>query len=360
MFKTYSAKKDKVYQILDEKGNLVLPEEEPKITKETLLKMYQTALFARRADIKALQYQRQGRMLTYAPNIGQEGVQIGTAAAMEEKDWFSPMYRDLSIQLYRGESLENIYLYWYGNERGSLKPKGVKNLPVNVIIGSQTNIAAGLAMASKIRQTDEVTVFTVGDGGTSHGEFYEGLNFAAVFDLPVVGVIQNNQYAISTPTNKATKAETFAQKGVAFGIPYALVDGNDPLAVYKTVKTAIERARKGEGASLIEAYTYRMGPHTTSDDPSIYRTKEEEASWAKKDPLIRFKNYLIKKGYWSEKEEESYLETIEKEIGETFQKVESYGAKVELKEIFEHTFAAMTPELKSQMEEHEEFLKEVK
>ncbi len=360
MFKTYDATKDKVYQILDEKGNIVNEKDEPKIKKETLLKMYKTALLARQADIKALQYQRQGRMLTYAPNMGQEATQVGIAAAMEEKDWYSPMYRDLSVKLFRGETLENVYLYWYGNERGSVVPEGVKNLPVNVIIGSQSNIASGLAMASKVRKTGEVTVFSIGDGGTSHAEFYEGLNFAGSFDLPVVGVIQNNQYAISTPTRIATKAQTFAQKGVAFGIPYALVDGNDFLAVYKTVKTAVDNARKGEGPSLIEAYTYRMGPHTTSDDPSIYRTKEEEEAWAKKDPLIRFKAYLINKGYWSDKEEEKYLEELDKYIGETFQKVESYGANVELEEIFEHTFSELTPELKAQIEEHKEFLKEVK
>ncbi len=360
MFKTYDATKDKVYQILDEKGNVVNEKDEPKIKKETLLKMYKTALLARQADIKALQYQRQGRMLTYAPNMGQEATQVGIAAAMDEKDWYSPMYRDLSVKLFRGEALENIYLYWYGNERGSVVPEGVKNLPVNVIIGSQSNIASGLAMASKVRKTGEVTVFSIGDGGTSHAEFYEGLNFAGSFNLPVVGVIQNNQYAISTPTRVATKAQTFAQKGVAFGIPYALVDGNDVLAVYNTVKQAVERARKGEGPSLIEAYTYRMGPHTTSDDPSIYRTKEEEAKWAKKDPLIRFKAYMINKGYWSEKEEEKYLEQLDKEIGETFQKVESYGAIVELEEVFEHTFAELTPELKEQLKEHQEFLKEVK
>ncbi len=360
MFKTYDATKDKAYQILDEKGKIVNEKDEPKLKKETLLKMYKTALLARQADIKALQYQRQGRMLTYAPNMGQEATQIGIAAAMEQRDWFSPMYRDLSVRLYRGEELENIYLYWYGNERGSMVPEGVRNLPVNVIIGSQSNIASGLAMASKVKKTDEVTVFSIGDGGTSHAEFYEGLNFAGAFDLPVVSVIQNNQYAISTPTAVATKAETFAQKGVAFGIPYALVDGNDVLAVYKTVKTAIDRARKGEGPSLIEAYTYRMGPHTTSDDPSIYRTKEEEDAWAKKDPLIRFKAYLINKGYWSEKDEEKYLEELDTYIGETFQKVESYGANVELEEIFEHTFAELTPELKEQIDEHKQFLKEVK
>ncbi|HEY8406082.1 MAG TPA: pyruvate dehydrogenase (acetyl-transferring) E1 component subunit alpha [Acholeplasma sp.] len=354
--KKYDPSKDKQFQILDQNGKVVNEKFEPNLPKETLLKMYKTAVLGRNADIKALQYQRQGRMLTYAPNMGQEATQIGLAAAMEPQDWSSPMYRELNSQLYLGVPLESVYLYWYGNERGSIRPQGVKILPTNIIIGSQSNIAAGLAMASKIRKTNEVTVFTIGDGGTSHGEFYEGLNFAATFNAPVVAVIQNNQYAISTPRKIASKAETLAQKGVAFGIPYVMVDGNDMLAMYVVSKEAMDRARNGEGPTLIEAVTYRMGPHTTSDDPSIYRTKEEENAWAEKDPIKRFKAYLINKGYWSEEEDAKYIEEVNTEIGEAFKRVESYGANVELIEIFEHTFAEMTPQLKEQYEEHKKFL----
>lgn len=354
--KKYDASKDGIFQILDEAGNIVNQKHEPKLSKDVLLKMYKTAVLGRNADIKALQYQRQGRMLTYAPSMGQEAAQIGTAAAMKPQDWNSPMYRELNNQLYRGVTLESIYLYWYGNERGSIKEDGVNVLPTNIIIGSQSNLASGLAMASKIRKTDEVTVFTIGDGGTSHGEFYEGLNFAASFNAPVVAVIQNNQYAISTHVSLASKAETLAQKGAAFGIPFVRVDGNDMLAMYVVSKEAIDRARKGEGPTLIEAVTYRMGPHTTSDDPSLYRTKEEEQEWAKKDPIIRFKKYLIDKGLWSEKEEEKYVEEVNQIINDTFRKVESYGADVKLEEIFEHTYAEWTDELKEQYEEYKEYL----
>src|SRR5690554_7382265 len=215
-------------------------------------------------------------------------------------------------------------------------------------------------MASKIRKTNEVTAFTIGDGGTAHGEFYEGLNYAASFKAPVVAVIQNNQWAISTPVRKASNSETLAQKGAAFGIPFIQVDGNDMLAMYVATKEALDRARNGEGPTLIEAITYRMGPHTTSDDPSIYRTKEEENEWAEKDPIKRFKAYLINKGYWSEEEDAKYIEEVNTEIGEAFKRVESYGANVELIEIFEHTFAEMTPQLKEQYEEHKKFLEGVK
>ena len=358
--KKYDASKDKQFQILDQNGKVVNEKFEPNLPKETLLKMYKTAVLGRNADIKALQYQRQGRMLTYAPNMGQEAAQIGVAAAMEPQDWNSPMYRELNLQLYRGVTLESVFLYWYGNERGSIRPDGVRVLPTNIIIGSQSNLAAGLAMASKIRKQPEVTVFTIGDGGTAHGEFYEGLNFAATFNAPVVGVIQNNQYAISTPVRKASKSESLAQKGVAFGIPYVQVDGNDMLAMYVVAKEAMDRARKGEGPTLIEAFTYRMGPHTTSDDPSIYRTKEEENEWAKKDPIARFKTYLINKGYWTEEEDAKLVEDVNNEIGETFKKVESYGAKVDLMEIFEHTYAEMTPQLKEQYEDMKKYLEGAK
>src|SRR5690554_5522496 len=211
-------------------------------------------------------------------------------------------------------------------------------------------------MASKIRKTNEVTAFTIGDGGTAHGEFYEGLNYAASFKAPVVAVIQNNQWAISTPVRKASNSETLAQKGAAFGIPFIQVDGNDMLAMYVATKEALDRARNGEGPTLIEAVCYRMGPHTTSDDPSIYRTKEEEQEWAKKDPIDRFKKYLIQKGYWSEEEDQKLVEEVNTEINDTFRKVEGYGAKVDLQEIFEHTYAEWTPQLKEQYEEHKAYL----
>src|SRR5690606_37445269 len=169
------------------------------------------------------------------------------------------------------------------------------------------------------------------------GEFYEGLNFAATFNAPVVAVIQNNQYAISTPRKIASKADTLAQKGAAFGIPYVMVDGNDMLAMYVVSKEAMDRARNGEGPTLIEAVTYRMGPHTTSDDPSIYRTKEEENAWAEKDPIKRFKAYSIGKSLWRSKEEGKLVGDVNAEINETIKEGESYGANAELPEIFEHT-----------------------
>jgi pyruvate dehydrogenase E1 component alpha subunit len=246
-------------------------------------------------------------------------------------------------------------MYWAGNEWGNHFDEGVRVLPIDVIIGSQINHAAGIAYASKILKKNEVALTMIGDGGTSHGEFYEGLNFGASFNVPMVVVIQNNQYAISTPRAKATKAETLAQKAVAFGIPGIQVDGNDILAVYVATKAAIEHARSGKGPVLIEAVTYRLGPHTTSDDPTLYRKDEEVEMWEKRDPFIRFKKYLIDKKMITKESDEKFEEEITKFVGYTFKKVDSMGL-AELEDIFKFTYKEMTPQLKEQYNFMKNFL----
>jgi pyruvate dehydrogenase E1 component alpha subunit len=298
-------------------------------------------------------------MLTFAPVQGQEAAQIGTMAALDKNDWISPAFREHAAMLYHNVPLENIYLYWFGNERGSRVPDDVNVLPVNIPIGSQFGHASGLAYASKLlKNNKQVAVTYIGDGGTSHGEFYEGLNFAASFDAPMIGIIQNNQWAISTPRRKATKADTLAQKAVAVGIPGIQVDGNDVLAMYAVVKEAAERARKGEGPTLIEAFTYRLGPHTTSDDPTIYRKNEEVEEWKKKDPLIRFKVYMESKGLLDDAKEAKLDEELEAIVKATFEKVEKEGPIVAVDEVFDFTYETLTDELKEQKEYYKNFLKE--
>ena len=195
----------------------------------------------------------------------------------------------------------------------------------------------------------------IGDGGTSHGEFHEGVNFASLYDLPVIIVIQNNHYAISTPRKKATKAATLAQKAVAYGIPGIQVDGNDPLAMYLATETARKRAEKGEGPTLIEAVTYRMGPHTTSDNPKLYRSDDEVAKWEKKDPLMRFKKYLMDKGYLTEKKDKSLYDNANKQVKDTFKEVEQSGFEP-LEDIFKYTYEEFTPNLQEQFEDYQEYL----
>jgi pyruvate dehydrogenase E1 component alpha subunit len=280
-------------------------------------------------------------------------------AALDKNDWISPAFREHAAMLYHNVPLENIYLYWFGNERGSRVPDDVNVLPVNIPIGSQFGHASGLAYASKLlKNNKQVAVTYIGDGGTSHGEFYEGLNFAASFDAPMIGIIQNNQWAISTPRRKATKADTLAQKAVAVGIPGIQVDGNDVLAMYAVVKEAAERARKGEGPTLIEAFTYRLGPHTTSDDPTIYRKNEEVEEWKKKDPLIRFKVYMESKGLLDDAKEAKLDEELEAIVKATFEKVEKEGPIVAVDEVFDFTYETLTDELKEQKEYYKNFLKE--
>ncbi len=356
LFKKYDPQKEQMLQILDEKAKIVAKDLDPQLDKKTLLHMYEVMHLARVADIKALQFQRQGRMLTFAPNRGQEATQVGAMAALEAKDWLSPAFRELPAMLYRGVPLESIYLYWYGNEWGSHIDPSLHTLPVNIIIGSQINHAAGIAYASKIQNKGEVAVATIGDGGTSHGFFYEGLNFAASYDAPLVVLIQNNQWAISTPRSKQTKAVTLAQKAVAFGIPGIQVDGNDILAMYVATKAAVDHARSGKGPVLIEAVTYRLGPHTTSDDPTIYRSNEEVEKWEKKEPMIRFKKYLEDLGYWDDKKEAA-LETKHNDyVNEVFKKIETELGSVTLEDVFKYNYETMTPQLEEQLAEYQDFL----
>lgn len=347
--------KGEMLQILDPEGKVINKKLVPNLTKEKLLHMYRVMNLARITDTKALQYQRQGRMLTYAPNSGQEASSLGSAAALDKEDWIVPAFREMPAWLYRGMTLEQVFMYWAGSELGSQMAEDVKITPVSVPIASQLSHANGIAMASQIQKKNEVVIGYVGDGGTSHGDFHEALNFAGVFQSPVVFFIQNNQFAISVSRKMQTISETLAQKAVAYGIPGIQVDGNDVLAVYAATKEAVDRARKGEGPTLIEGVTYRLGPHTTSDDPTIYRSNEEVEEWKKKDPLLRFKNYLIDQGYWSDKEEEKLQEELNEEVATTFAKVEAYES-TPLEDIFKYTYSEMTPNLQWQLEDYQKFL----
>jgi pyruvate dehydrogenase E1 component alpha subunit len=357
LIKKFDPLKKKMFRVLDQDGNIVDEKLVPKISDDELIKIYKTMLLGRIADTKAVQYQRQGRMLTYAPNMGQEAAQVGVVAATEAKDWLVPSFRELSAMLYKGTPLEQMFLYWYGNEMGSKFPEDVKVTPISVPIASQLNHAAGIAYASKYKGLDEVAVGYVGDGGTSHDEFHEALNFAGVFQVPAIFIVQNNQFAISFSRENQTQSETLAQKAVAYGIPGIQVDGNDPLAMYAATLEAVNRARKGEGPTLIEAVTYRLGSHTTSDDPTIYRDDKEVEEWKLKDPLIRMKKYLINKGTWTEEDEEKQKEEYTAFVNETFKKVENSGL-VPLEDVFNYHYKELPKHLEEQYNEYKEYLDE--
>lgn len=355
-FEDFSPLEDKHYSILDANGEVIAEEDIPSFSDEELLYLYRTMLFTRIIDEKALSYQRQGRMLTYAPNTGQEAAQVGSAYAMKRNDWLVPSFRELGAWLVKGMPLKNIYLYWYGNEWGSYMPEGVKMLPVSVPIASQFQHATGIGMANNIKGEKDVVVAYAGDGATSQGDFHEALNFAAVYKAPVVFFIQNNQYAISVPRKDQTASKTLAQKAIAYDIPGILVDGNDIFAVYSATKEAIDRARRGEGPTLIEAYTYRLGAHTTSDDPTKYREDEEVEKWKPKDPILRFKKHLQREGILTDEWEEKTKKELEEEVTSTFEEIEDKSDTL-IDDIFKYHYQTMPPNLEEQLEDYISFLK---
>ena len=301
-------------QILDENGKIDA-QLDPGLDKEKLLEMYRWMRLARGLDERMLKLQRQGRLGTFPPCTGQEAVSVPTALAMRKGDWFVGAFRELGGRLVRGEPMTSPLYYYNGYEEGNVLPdKELRILPVSVVIGCQMPQAAGIGYAAKMRGTDEVAVCFIGDGGTSEGDFHEGLNFAAVWKAPVVYIVQNNQWAISIPRKQQTSSGTLAQKGLAYDIPSLQVDGNDALAMHVAVTEAIERARRGEGPTLIEAVTYRLMMHTTADDPKKYRTEEEEkAAWAK-EPLIRFDKYLRGLGYWDDAQDDALAAEVKAQV----------------------------------------------
>lgn len=356
LIKGYDFLKDEPLQVMDLDGKIINEKLDPKLDKETLLKMYKTMTLGRVADLRAVQYQRQGRMLTFPPNIGQEATQVGAMSPLQEGDWLSPAFRELNMMLYKGVPLEKLYLYWYGNEMGNQFPVETRVLPINIIIGSQIAIAAGVAMAEQRKGSGKIAVASIGDGGTSHADFNEGLNFAGAMTAPLVVVIQNNRWGISTPVSKQTKAKTLAQKSIAAGIKGIQVDGNDVLAMHVAMNAAQEHARSGKGPVLIEALTYRIGAHTTSDDPSLYRDESEVEEWKLKDPIERLRKYLVSKKWWSDKEEKALDEENNAFVQEVFAKVEGYGGDVSLEDIFAYTYSELTPNQEEQLENYKKFL----
>lgn len=356
-FESFDPLEKKRLEIMDENGKVIHPDLLPKISKAELMKIYKMMAFTRMVDIKTLQFQRQGRMLTYAPNMGQEASQLGTIAATRDSDWLVPAFRELGAYLYRDFPLKNFFLYWYGTEEGMRIPEHIKMLPISVPIASQYQHAAGLGYSIKYKKEKDVAITYVGDGGTSEGDFHEALNFAAVEKLPVIFIVQNNQYAISTSRKIQTATETIAQKAVAYGMPGIQVDGNDIFSVYAATKEAVDRARKGEGPSLIECYTYRLGPHTTADDPTIYREDAEVEKWKKRDPIDRLKKYIIAKKWWTEKEDEALKFEQEEEVKEVFEGIEAEITS-ELADVFDYMYETRPKELDRQYEEKLAFYKQ--
>lgn len=346
-----------MYQVLTENGEL-LESIEGRIDEFLLLQMYEKMLLVRLFDRKSVNLQRQGRMGTYAPFEGQEASQAGSALALSPRDWMFPTYRDHAASIVHGQDLFRVFLYWMGHVEGSICPEGKRIMPPCVPIATQMVHAVGTAWASKLKGEKDASIAYFGDGATSEGDFHEALNFAGVYKTPTIFFCQNNGYAISVPFEKQSASRTIAQRAAAYDIHGVRIDGNDILAVYLTVKEAIERGLRGDGPTLIEAMTFRYGAHTTADDPKKYRNQEAlSQEWReKRDPLARLQKLLIQKGVWSEKQEEQWLKQMNEQIDAHLERAERYP-KANPLDMFNHVYAETPWNIKEQQEELRPFLK---
>lgn len=351
MFSDYSDLKFEVFQIMNEKSEIVKPDLMPKISDELLLKAYRFMCLSRKQEEIQTEISEGGKNLNFLASAGQEATEVGYAIHLRKGiDWLVPAYRNNAAWITAGFPIENIYLYWLGNEAGSKVPEDINVLPVNIPIGTQYSHATGIAFAEKFKQSDGIVITTIGDGGTSEGEVYEAMNFAAIHKLPVIFMVENNQWSLTTPRKKASATASLAIRGVGVGIASAQVDGNDFFAVYAMVEKAIARAKAGEGPTFIEAITYRRFAHSASDIKKDYYDPQLEAEWLKKDPLDRLRNYLIANKKWDEtKQKQLDVENevlIRNEINNAMNKKDT-----KLADIFQYTYAKMTPQLEEQLAE---------
>ena len=333
-------------QVLDESG-VADSTLMPRLTDNQIKRLYELMVFSRVFDDKCLKLQRQGRMGTYASILGQEASQIGSALPLTGKDWVFPSFREAGSLITMGVPLKLIMMYWAGDERGHHYPEKYNVFTTSIPVGSHVPHASGLAWAAKIKRDNIVALTYFGDGATSEGEFHEGMNFAGVFNLPVIFVCQNNQWAISTSVERQTAAKTLAQKAFAYGFEGIRVDGNDVFAVYSATKDAIEKAKIGKGPTLIECLTYRIGDHTTADDASRYRKKEEVEAWKRKDPIERLRKFMITKKLWTKKYDERVKRSAEREIGEAVKDMETV-TKPRVEDVFDYMYKELPESLKNQ------------
>ena len=354
MEKTLHRFEVKYFQVMDEQGK-VDATLKPKLSDDELVKLYRLMVLTRRYDEKALKLQRQGRMGVFASCQGQEAAQVGSAYALRQEDWLVPSYREHGAWITRGLPIEKLYQAWTGDERCEAPPQGINVFTPSIPIGSQNLHAVGIAYAMKVRKEKAAVMVYFGDGATSEGETLEAMNFAGAWNCPVVFLCQNNQYAISTRNDKETRAESFAQKAIAFGFEGIQVDGNDILAVYKAASEAMEKARQGKGPTLIECMTYRMSDHTTSDDAKKYRPPEELEAWKKRDPIDRLKKYMESVKVWDAKKEEALQAEIMAQVEAAVEAMEK-AEKPRPEEMFDYVFEKPTP----LMQEHREYVMELR
>jgi len=346
------------YQFLSPEGRLIPAEDTPELANDLdeLVRLYRIMVATRAFDKKAVALQRTGKLGTYASCLGHEAAHIAMGSAMREEDCFAPMYREYGAQFCRGVRMSEVLLYWGGDERGNDFSGPAHDFAWCVPIATQCLHAAGAALAFKLRGESRVAVTVVGDGGSSKGDAMEAINAASAYDLPLVLIIVNNQWAISVPRSKQNHATTLAQKGIAAGLPSVQVDGNDVIACRWAMEQALERARAGKGATVIEMITYRLSDHTTADDATRYRdTAEVEAAW-QREPILRLHNYLVERGAWNEKSEKKLMAEVAKQVESEVEAYLAFG-KPPLESMFDYMYAELPADLAAQRERALEELK---
>jgi pyruvate dehydrogenase E1 component alpha subunit len=329
------------------------------LSPDRLVDAYRWMVLARAIDERCLALQRQGRIGFYAPLMGQEGAQVGCAFALRPEDWLFPAYREMAVALARGATLKSVFDQLIGDAADLSKGRQMPNhfafaaqhyVSASSPIGTQITQAVGAAMAAQYRKDPIVTVAFFGDGATSSNDFHAGMNFAGVFRTPTVFFCQNNQWAISLPRERQTHSRTLAEKAAAYGFSGVVVDGNDVRAVHRAVAEARARAIAGEGPTLIEAQVYRLGPHSTSDDPKRYRSDAEVSEWRQKDPIHRLRAELIEMGALDEVRDQQITDDVRAQIAAALDAAEKTAA-VASDSFLEDVFAAPTPRLSEERAE---------
>jgi pyruvate dehydrogenase E1 component alpha subunit len=320
------------------------------LDNERYLEMYRLMVVTRACDQQLINLQRQGQLALYPSCRGQEAAQVGAALALEARDMIFPQYRELGFWIARGVDPVGIGLFWRGQWHGAPGLLEHRFAPISICIGSHALHAVGYAMGINLDGEGEVALVCLGDGATSEGDTHEALNFAGVFGAPCIFFVQNNQWAISVPLSAQTHARSIADKATAYGMPGVRLDGNDVLACHAAVASAVARARAGDGPTLIEAVTYRMEAHTTSDDPTRYRSPEELESWTARDPILRLRTFLEATGRWNDgfdKETQEAASEAQQHLRDGVYDVEDG----DLLELFDHVYAEPPPGLLEQRKE---------
>ena len=340
---------DEMLQILTPLGDLLA---DPPVSLEEAVELYRWMVAARAYDRKGSALQLQGRLATYAPFEGQEAAQIASASALDPDDWMVATYRDAAAMWRHGYPLDLLVLGRTGDERGGSPPKGLNVLPPSITVGGHMVHAVGLAWAERLKGSARIAITYFGDGATSEGDFHEAMNFAGAFHVGCVFVCENNGWAISMPREAQTASESIAEKAIAYGMPGVLVDGNDALAVYAATGQAVERARAGGGPTLIEALTYRMGPHSSADDPNRYRSRETVDDWRRRDPIERLQRYLAANGRWSADWQADVEREVADEVERAVAAAEALPAPT-FDEMLDGMFASLPSHLAAQRAEGE-------